>query len=191
VLHYARRCWSGVPTWMSPVHPGMLTLYGRMSAGSWSRCSPLGILARHNLTPETALGMPPLRPWGPVCPSGIEAVDKVGQRDLRTPVGTEPQEEGGAWSPPAESSISWTTEDQRAVTALLGFQPAVMLVTPLRNPSPPQPPAAADAPAEDTLVAEPVESTVGTSRVSGADSSAEVATPPAFSFLRPRFSYRR
>jgi len=121
-----------------------------------------------------------------VCPSGIEAVDTVGQRDLRTPVGTrEPQEEGGAWSPPAGSSASWTTEDQRAVEALLGIQPAVMLVTPLGSPSTLQPPAVADAPAEETLVSEPVESTVGTPRVTGVDSSAEVVAPPALLLPSP------
>jgi len=65
------------------------------------------------------------------------------------------------------------------VEALLGVQPAVMLITPLGSPSTPQPPAAADAPAAQTLVSEPDESTVGTPRVTGADSSAEVVTPPA------------
>jgi len=65
------------------------------------------------------------------------------------------------------------------VEALLGVQPAVMLITPLGSPSTPQPPAAADAPAAETLVSEPDESTVGTPRVTGADSSAEVVTPPA------------
>jgi len=63
------------------------------------------------------------------------------------------------------------------VEALLGVQPAVMLVTPLGSPSTLQPPA--DAPAEETLVSELVESTVGTPRVTGADSSAEVVAPPA------------
>jgi len=65
------------------------------------------------------------------------------------------------------------------VEALLGVQPAVMLVTPLGSPSTLQPPAAADAPAEETLVSELVESTVGTPCVTGADSSAEVVAPPA------------
>jgi len=65
------------------------------------------------------------------------------------------------------------------VEELLGTQPAVLLVTPLESPSTPQPPAAAAAPAEETWVSEPVGSTVGTPRVAGADSSAEVATPTA------------
>ena len=59
------------------------------------------------------------------------------------------------------------------------------MVTPLGSLSAPQPPAAALAPAEETLVSEPVESTVGTPRVTGADSSAEVVSPPALVLPSP------
>jgi len=71
------------------------------------------------------------------------------------------------------------------VEAFLGIQPTVMLVTPLRSPSPPQPAADADALAEETLVSKPVGSTVVTPRISNADSSAEVVASPALLLSSP------
>jgi len=99
VLHRARRCWSGAPGLMSLVHPGRLTLWGR------SRCSPSAILARRDLNLGTALGVLPLRPRAPCVRAALTQLT-VQPRDLRTAVGTEPQEEGGTWSQPAGSSAS-------------------------------------------------------------------------------------
>jgi len=65
------------------------------------------------------------------------------------------------------------------VEALLGVEPAVMLVAPMEGPFTSQPPAIASAPAEEALASEWVGSAVGTPRATGANSSAEVASPLA------------
>jgi len=146
---------------------------------------PPGRPSPPRLDPQDRSGTPPSAALGLVCPEDILPAAMASLRDPGTPGGVEPQERGITWSPPAGSSVSWTTEDQRNVEALLGDQPAVILVTPLRTPSPPQPLAVADVPEEGTSVPVSIDPPVVAPQVTGAVGSAGVTASPVQLLLSP------
>ena len=115
VRHCARHYWSRGPALMSPVHPRESALWGGTLPWGLSRCSPRGRPSPPRLDPQDRSGTPPSAALGLVCPEDILPAAMASLRDPGTPGGVEPQERGITWSPPAGSSVSWTTEDQRNV----------------------------------------------------------------------------